>query len=99
MRTTGDQSWRLSEGEPWDLHLALFVRDACGLGNVGPVGPLLEPPGYSVEVAEIDIPEVSDSWQLWWDSLLSSRIAPPIVAAATMPESSLLGRSSVLLLR
>ena len=89
MRTTGDQSWRLSVGEPWDLHLALFVRDACGLGNVRSVGPLLESPGFSVEIAEIDIPEVSTIWQLWWDSLLSSRIVPPIVAAATMPEQLL----------
>src|SRR5450631_4120126 len=89
VQTTGDQSWRLSEGEPWDLHLALFVRDACGLGNVGPVGPLLESPGFSVEVAESDIPEVSTSWQLWWDSLLGSRIVPPIFAAATMPEQLL----------
>ena len=52
------------------------------------VGPLLEPPGFSVEVAEIDIPEVSNLWQLWWDALLGSRIAQPD-AAATRPEQFL----------
>jgi len=64
----------MAGGEPRLLVIALYVRDAVGLGPVGdPALPPLEP---AVERTAEPAPAVVDGqWTAWWRQLLASEVA------------------------
>jgi hypothetical protein len=67
MRLAGSNSWRISHGQPLHLVLALFVRDAAGLGAVGdPLLPPLDPPVSVRPLPPMDMEAASQQWAGWW---------------------------------
>jgi hypothetical protein len=71
MQVAGRESWRMACGEPRLLLLALYVRDAAGIGAVAdPPVPRLDPP--VPRAAEAAPPAASAQWTAWWRRLLVS---------------------------
>lgn len=69
------RSWQVIADAPEGLHLALYVRDVCGLAASDSVGPLRDPPrpGGSIPATEWD--DATRAWQAWWATLLTARHA------------------------
>ncbi len=82
MRRIRQPSWQVAIDEPDDLHLVLFVRDACRLTLAGP-GPLVpQVPDFSGLLDEDARARAGDAWPAWWDGALDahsshSRALPP----------------------
>jgi hypothetical protein len=80
MRAVGHPSWHITCDAPYDLHLALFVRDSLGLGG-GPIGKWPAPPPLH---RRLEVPalrhlgtatahaDALQHWPQWWDSLLDA---------------------------
>lgn len=66
------RSWQLGVDAPEDLHLALYVRDACGLTSSDSVGPLRDPPRPAGSLPATELPEAVQAWQAWWAALLAA---------------------------
>ncbi|MGH3625756.1 MAG: hypothetical protein ACRDQ5_28945 [Sciscionella sp.] len=71
----GRLSWQVAEDEPSDLHLVLFVRDACrlvldGPGSPGPLTP--EIPDLSDLVDASSRALVAAAWPAWWDAAVNA---------------------------
>jgi hypothetical protein len=65
-------SWQINIDEPEDLHLALFVRDACGLTVSASPGPLRAAPSLAHPVPADERAGIAAARQAWWDALLSA---------------------------
>jgi hypothetical protein len=67
MRLARSHSWQISHGQPLHLVLALFVRDAAGLGAVGdPLLPPLNPPVPVQPLPPFDMDAARQEWAQWW---------------------------------
>jgi hypothetical protein len=67
----GRSSWRIGIDVPWDLHFALYVRDAAALARDGDLpGSLSRPPLRVGAVPSQGASEVADAWSRWWTMLL-----------------------------
>jgi hypothetical protein len=72
MRFAWSDSWQISHGQPLHLLLALFVRDAAGLGEVGdPLLPRLDPPVSVQPLPPIDMEAARQQWAAWWSQCWS----------------------------
>ncbi len=82
MQRAGQPSWQVAIDEPDDLHLVLFVRDACRLtvDDPGPLAPQV--PDLSGLLDEDARARAGAAWPAWWDVALDahrshSRALPP----------------------
>jgi hypothetical protein len=72
MRFAWSDSWQISHGQPLHLVLALFVRDAAGLGDAGdPLLPPLDPPVSVRPLPPIDMKAARQQWAAWWSQCWS----------------------------
>jgi hypothetical protein len=65
----------MSIDEPEDLHFALFVRDACGVGGSAAPGPLCAPPSLAHSVPAGERAGLAAAWEAWWQALLAAHQA------------------------
>jgi hypothetical protein len=67
MRLWWSDSWEIRHGQPLHLVLALYVRDAAGLGPVGnPLLPPLDPPVRRADLPPMDLEVAREQWGRWW---------------------------------
>lgn len=67
MRLWWTDSWEIRHGEPLHLVLALYVRDAAGLGPVGdPLLPALDPLVPRADLPPMDLDAAREQWARWW---------------------------------
>jgi hypothetical protein len=67
MRFWWSDSWLIDHRQPLHLVLALYVRDAAGLGSVGdPLLPALDPRVPRADLPPVDVETAREQWARWW---------------------------------
>jgi len=71
MQLAGQSSWRFSEKDGGDLHLALLARDGAGL-EVHPASDIPPPLSFAVDRLPVSpSAAAAGQWVTWWRSLVS----------------------------
>ncbi|WP_328291540.1 hypothetical protein OG218_02060 [Kineococcus sp. NBC_00420] len=75
MHMAGVPSWQIKSGFDGPLTLALYVRDAAGLGRYASAQPDLPPlqPSVAVQPVGVDLGEAIRQWERWWPRALAER--------------------------
>ncbi|QPZ39831.1 hypothetical protein [Paramicrobacterium chengjingii] len=89
MLVEGTIRWQVTEDCPWDLLLALALRDLAGLETTcAPDLPRAIPDVGSIDVSDIDARMLAAQWRGWWTGIVPletrpfiSEVRPPHFAA------------------
>ena len=103
MFVEGTLRWQVTEDSPWDLLLALCLRDLGGLAGIGaPSIPAVAPTpvgtaapvaaGRTLAPVAVDSAVLAEQWTDWWTQLLD-RHRRPIVSSVQPPHFSAFDRT------
>ncbi|WP_166983465.1 hypothetical protein [Paramicrobacterium fandaimingii] len=77
MLVEGTIRWQATEDCPWDLLLALALRDLAGLENTcAPDLPRAIPDVGSIDVSDIDAAPLAAQWRGWWAGIVPLETRP-----------------------
>lgn len=100
MHHTGGLGWRITMDTSSPMLIALYVRDAAGLGTAGHpalshVAPKIRPSDHSNLVGEVGgLSALKTEWEAWWDQILKAY--PATSPELTPPSFQAFGNSPAL---